>query len=517
MSFPQVASLSLQFILSQTQSPSSIPQLDPVDQISEGFGIQEIKSVYSKILSKSDSLPNRQHKDALDNYLKVSAQKLYGHLQQLKRLGKTPEFIRETGINSLKEIKSCSLQMIADFEAFHTGSARLETAYTQFEASVAASANAFTPLTYSAAGQNPGLNALFANAIDQYQLTPATGQPFALEAVVARVHSLANRTPAGDVAKISPLGPIERRELLEKFEAMEGAATLSSLADIVTFVPEQTVNLGIFGAKKTCELPPMQETCQTVVDFSHKSVKFIGTLVPERIKTSVKVVVVNREALIAREIIENSKLGIPQELTERYHSDLIHGSFFMVPLAGTSVVKMMPKNLWSMTKDVLKKAPITSVGQNVKTVVETVKSSPASSAGEDYFKNRIIKGSTNMVPEDLGLSSELFKSLHLHEIPKLDGTKFNLMGRMIKRKDVFEIYVDVLEVPLGRLQNALTVLHHFKQIAKANQAKVLHLEANIVNPKLLQVLRKRFGEPEYVGKRVYNYIYKVPSFTIPLE
>jgi hypothetical protein len=111
----------------------------------------------------------------------------------------------------------------------------------------------------------------------------------------------------------------------------------------------------------------------------------------------------------------------------------------------------------------------------------TIYSPPSSS----YFKNRRIGQRTPLVPEDIGINSDFFHRRGIHQLsgwiePTVNGT----------------LKVEFDLILFSELNSSwLGVVNRLKDIAKANQARTLHLEAKVVNEKLLNVMTKRYGEP----------------------
>ncbi len=124
-----------------------------------------------------------------------------------------------------------------------------------------------------------------------------------------------------------------------------------------------------------------------------------------------------------------------------------------------------------------------------------------------YFKSRIITERTKIVPEDIGMNSTLFTE------------KFYVLDGWMTRgtNATFKIEVDLLFVTKGRLSNILTVMDHFKEIAKTNQASILQLNTLIINDDLLRVLTKRYGNPSIELKTGYNEQIKYQVFKIPIN
>ncbi|MBA3602478.1 MAG: hypothetical protein H0W50_02305 [Parachlamydiaceae bacterium] len=144
--------------------------------------------------------------------------------------------------------------------------------------------------------------------------------------------------------------------------------------------------------------------------------------------------------------------------------------------------------------------------------VASPKVNPFTIVSKDHFHNRQITKRTKMIPEDIGISSLEY----LKDKRPFYHSAYHLEGWMTLKKDVFNITLESIEVPKGRLSNWLTVMSNFKEIAKANQAKVLQFEAQIVNEKLLQVMTKYYGEPSIVLKKRYHDLIEYQVFKIPL-
>jgi|GEM_PF-4763237 len=144
--------------------------------------------------------------------------------------------------------------------------------------------------------------------------------------------------------------------------------------------------------------------------------------------------------------------------------------------------------------------------------VASPKVNPFTIVSKDHFHNRQITKRTKMIPEDIGISSLEY----LKDKRPFFHSAYHLEGWMTLKKDVFNITLESIEVPKGRLSNWLTVMSNFKEIAKANQANFLQFEAQIINEKLLQVMTKYYGEPSIVLKKRYHDLIEYQVFKIPL-
>ena len=129
----------------------------------------------------------------------------------------------------------------------------------------------------------------------------------------------------------------------------------------------------------------------------------------------------------------------------------------------------------------------------------------------NYFKERIITQRTKMVPEDIGIPSiEFYKNRK-----PFQAIDYHLEGWMtLKKNEILKIRIEHIAVPEGRLSNWLTVMEHFKEITRANQAKTLQFEMQIVNEKLSEVMSRRFGTPSIEIKSRFNELVEYQIFKI---
>lgn len=149
---------------------------------------------------------------------------------------------------------------------------------------------------------------------------------------------------------------------------------------------------------------------------------------------------------------------------------------------------------------------------NVEKLENIASLNPLTIVTKNHFQNRQITKRTKMIPEDIGISPLEY----LKDKRPFFHSAYHLEGWMTLKKDVFNITLESIEVPKGRLSNWLTVMSNFKEIAKANQAKFLQFEAQIINKKLLQVMTKYYGEPSIVLKKRYHDLIEYQVFKIPL-
>jgi flagellar biosynthesis/type III secretory pathway chaperone len=133
----------------------------------------------------------------------------------------------------------------------------------------------------------------------------------------------------------------------------------------------------------------------------------------------------------------------------------------------------------------------------------TIYSPPSSS----YFKNRRIVQRTPLVPEDIGINSDFFHRRGIHQLrgwiePSVNGT----------------LKVEFDLIFFSELNSSwLSVVNRLKDIAKANQAKTLHFEAQIINEQLLNVMSKRYGEPIIKSVTTEYRTVSKQVFLIPVE
>lgn len=497
MSFSSLSFIPVEFTAFQLNQAAEV-QLDPVDQISDDFGIPEIKDVFNKILAKGDSFQNAHHRTTIHDFAKASAHKMREYLQQLKGLGKTPEEICKAGRSFLAVIEKSSMRMIEDFETYQVSSIRLGTAYAQFDANVASSTDVFTSSgpVFSA---TQGNGSLFSNTIVQYRINPTGEQPFVLESVAAKVEKLGNKTVESPTVGIAFSTTGERQEFLDKLDEMAGVEEISLYVKVATFIPTVVMETGIAGVKEVCSVPIAKETCSSVKNGAREIARYTAEQIPQGVKASVTGFIEHRQEQIAKDVADNIKLGISQENTERYHHNLIDGTIGMVPLLGGRIKKMIPKIPATTASNAVKKKPGSHHKDGVKEHNDGAASASSTTGEPDHFTNRVITKRTKMIPEDIGVNSADFyknRKLFTHHDHRIDGWMTK------KKKDgVLKIVIDDIEVPEGRLGNWLTVMSNFKKIAVANEARVLQWEGEIVNDKLLRVMVKRFGKPSIVEKQ----------------
>jgi hypothetical protein len=145
----------------------------PIDPLCTEFDLDEIQDVQDKLLLKADALPDEYEREALHHHVRTFAKELRLKLEKLRASGASPQQIRQTGLDSLKELESSSSRMIQDFKIFQAGSRELEHQFAQFEAIASAPA---TPLTWTALSHVTVATraSLFTNVLDQYQFRSRT-------------------------------------------------------------------------------------------------------------------------------------------------------------------------------------------------------------------------------------------------------------------------------------------------------------------------------------------------------
>ena len=122
---------------------------------------------------------------------------------------------------------------------------------------------------------------------------------------------------------------------------------------------------------------------------------------------------------------------------------------------------------------------------------------------ETYFKHRIIREQTKLLPEDLGLNPALF-----HESNRA------LFGEIQMSGDTLKVFINLIKMEDRTLGPALNVMANLKKMAYANSAKVLEIETAIAHPRLRALMMKRYGAyvvniPEYKGLDMHK-IFRIP-------
>ncbi len=137
----------------------------------------------------------------------------------------------------------------------------------------------------------------------------------------------------------------------------------------------------------------------------------------------------------------------------------------------------------------------------------------------------VLTKSRKMIPEDLGVPSTRFFAEH---IPFKQGEN-QLKGTLSLKRDILNVKVDYLYSldykfypNVERPGDVITAMTRLKAIARANQANTIHLEAQIADPKLVNLLTRRLGTPEVVKRQdfykkegVTHYVFKIPVNSNP--
>lgn len=197
MSLQPLTNSPFQFSLSQPNLLATA-SVDPITRLSDEFDLQEMNDVQTRLFFKTNGLRNEHDRHAVHNHVRAFARQLLLKLQNLRDLGATAQQLRQTGLETLRELESSSTKMIQDFERFQAGSTNLENRFSQFDARAAAPAN---PLTWAAFSdtsvQNSSSVSPLMGAIGQYLVRPSADQPSVLASVVQKVNRLANVSPEG--------------------------------------------------------------------------------------------------------------------------------------------------------------------------------------------------------------------------------------------------------------------------------------------------------------------------------
>jgi hypothetical protein len=114
-----------------------------------------------------------------------------------------------------------------------------------------------------------------------------------------------------------------------------------------------------------------------------------------------------------------------------------------------------------------------------------------------------IQKRTKLIPEHLGVSSEVF-----------DG---DLFGWVSLRRKTLKVKLENIFIKEGDLLYWKSAMNHLIKLAKHNNAKILHFEANFDNPKFERVMQKLYGPAKEeirfsksMGDESIWHIFKIP-------
>lgn len=174
-------------------------------------------------------------------------------------------------------------------------------------------------------------------------------------------------------------------------------------------------------------------------------------------------------------------------------------------ISGTQAQEFTP--LWAKILE----PPVKDISRSVQKGPLNVNT--ASKSNNDYFLTRIITKRTKMVPEDIGISTTEFVA---GKRP-FQSNGYTLDGSMTLKNGTLKIRLEDIKIPDGRLGNWLTVMSNLKTIAKTNNARTLQFEAEIINEKLYDVMKGRYGQPKTIYRNRNGMETEYQVFTIPVE
>ncbi len=193
MSTPPLSLSPFQFTNPINQASTQIPILsDPISQLSDEFGLQDINDVQTRLFEKTNGLRNEHDRQMVHNHVRAFARQLLLKLQNLRDLHATAHQLQQTGLETLRELESSSIKMIQDFERFQAGSRELEHRYSEFDAKLAVPANSLTWAAFSDTSVQSSSASPLMGAIGQYSVRPSADQPSVIASVVQKVNRLAN-------------------------------------------------------------------------------------------------------------------------------------------------------------------------------------------------------------------------------------------------------------------------------------------------------------------------------------
>ena len=261
----------------------------------------------------------------------------------------------------------------------------------------------------------------------------------------------------------------------------------------------------VAGLKAACKSTSVTEkVCRSTLEFGKAAVSTAGdigkaALDSVGLKEPVKRVVTALKEHGGESLKTHweTTYGIPRETTQRHIENTYKLAPWLIPVPAVPVISFFWKKVKGAERgaEVVEKA-ISPISRGPRDVVlsreDVTILSPPSPA---YFQNRIITEPTKLVPEDIGMNSVLFEK-----------RSYILKGWMTREtNEIFKIEVDHIRLTEGHLSNFLIVMDHFKEIAKANQAKTLQVEAYFINKKLEAVMVKRYGKPSiFDGTQVFK-------------
>jgi hypothetical protein len=132
-----ISSLPLWFTNSASQASLPIAMfLDPVAQLSDEFDLE----INDLLVAKINGLHNEHDREMVHNHVRTQARQLLLKLQNLRGMGATSQQLRQTGLETLRELETTSVNMVQEFERFQTGTRDLEQRFAAFDARVMAPA-----------------------------------------------------------------------------------------------------------------------------------------------------------------------------------------------------------------------------------------------------------------------------------------------------------------------------------------------------------------------------------------
>jgi hypothetical protein len=135
---------SLPSLFTNSASQASLPIamfLDPMAQLSDEFDLE----INDLLVAKINGLHNEHDREMVHNHVRTYARQLLLKLQNLRGMGATSQQLRQTGLETLKELETTSVNMMQEFERFQTGSRELEQRFSAFDAKVMAPAPSWAP------------------------------------------------------------------------------------------------------------------------------------------------------------------------------------------------------------------------------------------------------------------------------------------------------------------------------------------------------------------------------------
>lgn len=143
---------------SSSESAEQQNETDPIDQLSNDFDLQEVKSLF-----------RYSHNKSITQHIRAKARDLLLKLQDMRNLGETPQRIQEVGRAALKELKLSSEKMTEDYIEYQSNSRERDHQHSLMLRSLSEPLSSPSPLKTTSRRSNSSLIQLIRAPLEKQQ------------------------------------------------------------------------------------------------------------------------------------------------------------------------------------------------------------------------------------------------------------------------------------------------------------------------------------------------------------